>query len=921
MKPNFLKTKLAMACGALLVANVAVADGATVLGLITNGDSSVYFEGATVTIKELNKSVVAERGGLYRFNDIPSGDYTLVISYLGVEPVEQKVTVTQDKLIQKNIELLGLEDAAIEEVVAFGQRGGQAGAINKQRNSDKLISVVSADAIGQLPDQNASEALQRLPGMFIERDQGEGRFVGIRGIDPNLNNVSINGVNVPSPETGIRSVALDVVPSELISSLEVSKTVTPDMDANAIGGSVEVKSLSAFDRGEQSYSVSFTGSHNELTGDTSPKASASFTDLFDFAGQSDSLGVAAAVSYYSREFGSDNMETDGGWSEVSIEDENENEIDTGITGAGEIELRSYKVKRERLGAALNFDFKPDFSNHYYWRTLFSKFSDDEFRERSEYKFEDGDLDLTTFTARNAAVTGGEMDRDTKDRYEEQTIFSTVVGAEHRIDEWTVEYQASLSKSDETEPDRVDVDFKGEGFDMGYTSVNSTPAVYADAGAFDAANFELDEIVFEDNKTEDEEFAIKFDITRELEFGDYFGAVKFGAKYRQREKISTPTTNIYEGGWDDVTLANFSNSNVDYGLGRFGPSANEGQLRSWFFQNQSGFELAAQDSYFETWSATYEVEEDVLATYAMVTADIDNLTVIAGVRYESTEFTTTGFDVAAGAETAPERVTVSKDYDHFLPSLNLRYEFSDELIGRAAYTQTIARPTFDDAKASRVREDDEAEIGNPQLDPYESQNLDFSVEYYPGDIGVLSAGVFFKQIDNFIYRSVEDGTGDFADFELTIQRNGEQADVSGLELNWTKNFDFGLFISTNATLTESEATYIIDGEAVKDSLVNQADQIGNFTVGFENDMVSLRLTASHKSYNINEFDDEVRIYEDDHNQLDFSAKYHVNDQLNVHFNMINITDEPFYAYYGEQQYNYQYEEYGRTFELGVTYTSF
>jgi len=256
------------------------------------------------------------------------------------------------------------EGDELEELLVLGQRSSQASAINQQRVSNRISNVVSADAIGQFPDQNAAESLQRLPGLSIERDQGEGRFVGIRGIDPNLNNVTINGLNIPSPESGVRSVALDVIPSELIQTLEVSKSVTPDMDGDAIGGSVEVTSVSAFDKQQDTASITVQGSQNDLRDEVSPKVSGTITQKL-----SPDWGVAAALSYFDRDFGSDNVESNGD---------------------DEVEQRQYTITRERLGAAVNLDYRPDFNNQYYLRTLYSEFSDEEYRLSNTFTL-DGEI--------------------------------------------------------------------------------------------------------------------------------------------------------------------------------------------------------------------------------------------------------------------------------------------------------------------------------------------------------------------------------------------------------------------------------------------------------------------------------------------------------------------------------------------------
>ena len=237
--------------------------------------------------------------------------------------------------------------ANTEHVEVVGQAASIDQALKEQRSSDSIKSVVHADGVAQLPDENVAEAVQRLPGVSVERDQGEGRFVSVRGLGPDLNSVTINGTLVPSPESERRAVALDVLPSELVQSLSVIKTLTPDMDANSLGGTVDVKSLSAFDHKGLFYTGSSEASYDKNTHQTSPKFSGAISDRFSLGDGIDNFGVAAALSWQKRDFGSDNVETGGAW-----------DFEQGAK-LQEFEQRDYDIRRERSGGGLNFDYKPD----------------------------------------------------------------------------------------------------------------------------------------------------------------------------------------------------------------------------------------------------------------------------------------------------------------------------------------------------------------------------------------------------------------------------------------------------------------------------------------------------------------------------------------------------------------------------------
>src|SRR3546814_319273 len=191
-------------------------------------------------------------------------------------------------------------------MLVIGQAANQASALSRQRAADGVENVLTRDAIGQFPDQNVAESLRRLPGVNVLDDQGEGRFVSIRGLDPELNASSVNGVRLPAPESDVRSVALDVISSDIIESIEVKKSLTPDMDADAVGGSIKIKTTSAFDRKKDLFAVKAEGSYNDLTESVSPKGSVDFSKKLG-----DNFGIAGGLSFYRRKFATNNQEVDG----------------------------------------------------------------------------------------------------------------------------------------------------------------------------------------------------------------------------------------------------------------------------------------------------------------------------------------------------------------------------------------------------------------------------------------------------------------------------------------------------------------------------------------------------------------------------------------------------------------------------------
>lgn len=923
-----LARAIAVACAAFVVTAPTIVLAANVSGRVADASGRIGFEGAVVRIEELERSAVTERDGRFRFVDLPSGDYTLVIDYLGATSARQPLSVADADLMLGDI-AIGDDDADIlDNVLVVGQAAGQAAAINQQRNADNLKAIVASDAIGQFPDQNAAEALQRLPGLSVARDQGEGRFVVIRGLDPALNTTTINGVRIPGPEDDSRQVNLDVIASESMETLEVTKTITPDMDGDSVGGHVEIKSLSAFDRGGRSLTGRVEGSYNELRDRVSPKIGLTYTDIF----ADDTVGMALSLSGFKREFGSDGIET-ATFDQLETPDGDE------LLGIAEGEQRDYTITRDRVSATFNIDVRPNDVSEYFWRTVYSRFSDDEIQLTNVFVFDDGD---TTVLSENGGLfEGATVEKLTEARTQTQNILSTVVGGTHYLDRWTIEYSAAYSYADTDETDSFGAAWVQEGLDIGYDLADPRrPRFFgADPGALaDASAYALDEIALEPYETSEDEAAFRLDVQRDVEFGDANGFFKFGGKARLRGKEADFDSTLFEGFGADYTLADFRNPGIDYPFGPFLPIADAGGLRDFIHAQRGAFEIDEEETAIERQGGDYDVDEDIYAAYFMGNIDLGRVRLIGGVRAERTEYDARGtrllIDEEAGdGDPVFEPVTASKTYTDWLPGLHLRWEPVDSVVVRASATRTIARPNFAESapyQVIEIEEDDgeferNAELGNPDLAPLRSTNLDLSVEYYPGDIAVFSAGVFYKDITDFIVIADVAGEGVFADFDEAIQPlNGDDADVTGFELGWTQRFSFlpgawdGLLLSVNHAWIDSESTLPFREETVP--LPRQSDRVGNIAIGWEKYGFSVRLAGTYRSAyldEIGELDDPAfDRYADDHFQIDLAAKYRINDNFQVYFNAVNLNDEPFYAYFGSRRHNSQFEEYGRTYELGL-----
>ncbi|MGO2487654.1 MAG: TonB-dependent receptor [Pseudomonas taetrolens] len=808
---------------------------------------------------------------------------------------------------------------ATEHVEVVGQAASLDQALKQQRNSDSIESVVHADGVAQLPDANVAEAVQRLPGISIERDQGEGRFVSVRGLGPDLNSVTINGTLVPSPESARRAVALDVLPSELVQSLSVIKTLTPDMDANSLGGTVDVRSLSAFDHEGLFYTGSTEAGYNKNTDQTSPKVSGAISDRFSLGDGIDNFGVAAALSWNKRDFGSDNVETGGDWDF------------TDGARLNSFEQRVYDITRERTGGGLNFDYKPDDDTSLYLRTLYSRYKDSETRNSTSLEFDPG---LAAGERGKAKAK-----RKLKQREETQEIQSYVFGGERMMGLWTLSGQAGYSKSSEDSPGHIaGATFKGNSSfaDSGFYDTEK-PRPIIGPGFYDPTRFTLDKVDWEEQHTQDTEKNIRLDLARDYDVQGYASQAKFGGKVSRRKKDNDLNAWVYEDfsdlGYSDaqLNLDQFNKGNVHFTLGQFGPGISGSAIKDLI----GGLNPGAYYDEEESRANDFTLHEDINAAYVMNTVDIDDWRFIAGMRYEGTKFEAKGTGVRDGAFEAQD---TRRDYHHWLPGLHARYQLDKNTQVRAAWTNSVVRPTFGQLAPGFVIDDDVAEFGNPNLKPLESSNFDLGIEHFMGHAGTVSAFLFYKDIKNFVYNNDLAGSGVWADFtEAHTYANGDSAKLYGLELAYSQKFDWlpapwnGVILGANTTFSRSKASIegfdaALGGTRKRDiDLPNQSDTVGNLMLGWEDDTLSLRLSANYKSdylYELAGINDKAHdLHVDSQTFVDFSARYSLSKNLQVTFDAQNLTDQPYFVYSGNSRFNNQYEEYGPTYSLGLTFTHF
>jgi len=912
----------------------------TLIGTVVDASGTRGLQGAEVELVELGRRMAVAPDGSYRFVDVPEGNYTLRSRYVGTADSTISVRVTQDGTTRTDI-ALGSEQ--IEGVLVIGQLANLSSSISRQRAADGVSTVLTRDAVGQFPDQNVAEALRRAPGINVLNDQGEGRFVSVRGLDPNLNSTSINGNRVLATGGDERAAALDVIPSELVESIEIKKTLTPDMDADTLGGSIEVKTTSAFDRKKDFFSLRTEGSYSELRNAVSPKVGADFSAMLG-----ENIGVSGGLSYHKRIFGSDNIEMDG-WSETGA----------GLVYAEDLEYRDYDVTRERIGGSLSFDAKLGEMTEVYLRGVYSRFDDLEFRRRLIFGFDEepasGSGNVATFDSADGRI---EVRRDFKDRQEIQTIKNVSFGGKTETGPWRFTYDAAWSEARQFEDGSIDpVRFRRRFQTPGALGVTidssrlQRPAYsidFGEAGFLNPAGF-VPSLVERttDEDARDREYTLRADIARTFSLSNGTFEVQSGVKARDRKKALDFTIDLFNGFNEPFTLADVVGSQT-YGLANIDPVPGAGQWRRFFADlGTDGFVRNDLESDWVSAAEDYSAKEDILAGYLLGRYASSNLLVIGGVRAERTRNSFIGnrVDVNEDAETlAITPVSFKRDYTDWLPSLNIRYAPTQDVVMRAGMFRSVVRPKLSDIAPRFVVEenedgDREGTFGNPDLKPYRAWNFDASVEYYFARNAVIQGGIFYKTIDDFIVTArFDDGdlpyNGMFNGVSFTeadIPLNGQKAKVKGFEFAYQQALDFlpgaldGLLVNFNYTYTDAEGRLAgdagIPGRRIP--LPTSSKHTFNPVLGYEKGPVSLRLAGAYRDGYLDEVGgaaDEDRFVRD-HFQVDFTAKYQVLENVQLIGEVVNIFDEPYTAYqrFGGADRLLQYEEYGITVKFGVKAT--
>jgi TonB-dependent receptor len=918
-----LKTVFSFAIAASLLCTVQAQQSGIIKGRVLDTDN-LSMPGAAIVIESINKGSVTDNYGYYTLTGIPVGTYQLAVSYIGFNSDTKEITVEAGKTTVVDFNLkAGIE---LSEVVVSGQLQGQSKALNTQMNKGNITNIISSDQVGRFPDANIGDALKRIPGINVQYDQGEARFGNIRGTSPQYNSVMINGERIPSAEAEDRTVQLDLVPADMIQSIEVNKAVTPDMDADAIGGSVNLVTRAApYDR---RVSLTLGSGYNILAGKPIYNGAFVLGDRF----LNNKLGVIASASYYNHDLGSDNFEAEWDYADDNDKD--------GSAFAEEIQIRQYYLQRIRQSYSLSLDYKFNANHTVFANGIYNHRNDWENRYRAVYKDIEYDEESDSWMGVMERQTKG-GNPDTKNaRLEAQRMMSFALGGDHQFGKIKADWTASYSKASEERPNERYIEYEAEDLIFGtdftdksapkITSV--TPATSADL----SSDYAFGKVEEEFQFTEDIDKNFKLNFFIPLLEDDFKNSIKLGVRYKGKEKMRDNKKFEYapldEDGFNERALNNvedFTKDNYlagDYEVGHFVTKEYLGGLD---VTNTSLFE---EEEDIEETSENFNATEEVIGGYVMLNQNIGpKLILIAGARIEQTSLEYQGYEFDADEETANLTDKVSDSYLNVLPGLHLKYDFNKTTMLRAAWTNTLARPNYFALVPYRAieREDNEISLGNPDLIPTTSTNYDLMFENYFKTIGIISAGVFYKDIKDFIVTETrEDYEFEGTTWDTYSQPiNGGNATIFGFEAAAQRQLDFlpgfwkGFGLYANYTYTTSTVSdFRIEGREDDEniSLPGTAKHTMNASLSYDSKKFTFRTSLNYATDFVDEFGEEAFYdrYYDKAVYLDVNANYAITPKFRVYAEANNLLNQPLYYYQGVSTRLMQAEYYNVRIQFGL-----
>lgn len=870
--------------------------------------------GATVKVSDSRLFAVTDAEGEFIFQKVSVGNHTLKVTYLGFNPVNMAITVVATGT---NVEVVMTDNAnELNEVVVTGVFSNQQRAINAQKGNVNITNVVSSDQIGKFPDSNIGDALKRISGINVQYDQGEARFGQVRGTPAEFSSVTINGSRIPSAEGDIRNVQLDLIPADMVQTIEVNKTLLPDQDGDAIGGSINLVTKNSPNR----FTLNATAGsgYNWISRKGQLNLGLTVGNRFF----NNRLGFMASVSYQNAPAGSYN--TEFLWEKT----------DDGKIYLNDYQIRQYYVTRERQSYSLSIDYKFNEYNKIWIKGIFNNRNDWENRYRTTLKdiSPDGVADVRIQTK-----AGTPNQRNA--RLERQRTIDLTVGGDNRAGIFDIDWKIGYARASEYRPNERYIDFRLKKQQFGFDLNNPRePWAYPLEGSTMTLDnsFSLKELTEQFQNIEERDIKAQIDFKTDLTDQS---KLKFGFKYANKTKKRDIDFYDYTPKDKKAFLADALNNTVDESSSRFMPSS---KYQTGIFVDKqfvgnldlNNPELFSKEQVAEELASNYSAREDITSGYARIDSRIsDNLNFTGGLRIENTSLRYTGRIYDDETETVSKTKPQNSSYINFLPSLLIKWEPQKDFIIRIGYNQSLSRPKYSALVPGMniKRVDNEIVVGNSKLQATTSHNIDLNAEYYWKTIGLISGSIFYKRINGFIVDEVaynKEYAGNVWT-KFTQPKNAGNANIIGAEVAYQRDFSF---ISPSLKCLGFYGTYTFTHSRVTDfnfegrenekglSLPGSPTHTANASLFFEKWGLSARLSYNYASA----FIDEMGVsnfydrYYDAVNYLDLNLSYTFGHKtkFTVYTDCTNLLNQPLRYYQGSKDYTMQSEYYGVKFNAGI-----
>ncbi|HEV2201749.1 MAG TPA: TonB-dependent receptor [Bryobacteraceae bacterium] len=915
-------------------------------------------QGALVQLDPGGKRAVSDNQGQFRITDVAPGDYMVTVSYVGFAPFTKSVSVAagQTANLDAQVEVASVADQVL---VTAERLQGEAEAINIERTADNIVQVLPARVITSLPNTNIADAVGRLPSVTLERDEGEGKYVQIRGTEPRLSNVTINGVHVPSPEAGVRNIKLDAVPSEIVDRIEVFKTLLPNQEGDAIGGSVNLVTKTPLER--PTVDLGTQGGYTPIQGGRwLSNASATLGERF---GKNKNLGILFGGTFDHNDRGIDDLEP----SQAIGTNPADGSKFAYINGE---DLRTYQYNRSRYGWNLDLDYSFRPGSVIYFRGLYADFHD--FGSVYVYTPNSGAIvshtgDQTTFDN-----TGNMVYREYI-RRPDQGVYSYQGGGTHSLTSTVIIYDFAVSRGHNyTGQDFPTTYFNGPSnvvFNLNESNPQIPKLMPVGTNIYDPTTYSLASTDLTHYRSVELDYEGSASLARNYSTGKHFSTFEMGFLFRHAHKTEDENDQYYNptGNFPmSQVLGNVTNPTYYGGpFGPYGPTTNYANIQSLVASNlQTGFTPNISKDRITSDGATWGTTERVYAGYLMDSISFGKLRLVGGLRIEGTgtDFNANQLNLSGSAWVSTTPVTGNAGYVNLLPSLQATYLLGGNTNLRLSYSRGISRPNFSDIVPS-VQADPNTSPksltkGNPDLVATRANMYDILVEHYFQPLGILQGGFFYKALTDPIYPTVSFVSAsdpNFPGYLVQQSINGPSAHIAGVEMAWQQRLSFlpgllnGIGVAANYSYTTSRVTFpdgfsstVPGGQGRIDhpSLQRQAPNTWNLGLTYDKRRFSMRFAVSHNDENIyaygyvhdptNPNGDKDPIvglrgpladqYLYAHTQVDVQGSYLMYKGLSLVVAGLNLTNEVFGFYTGSPIYPNQREFYKPTVIFGMRWSS-